>query len=224
MKIKKRKKEKFIEIFGIISALLFLNSEIQGQPSTYQLYPYTYDSLPELASPYTRQDSVEIVLVITKNNQYAIVPVTMENGKPLLYSYKVGTFMGKDQQMQIDAGDFPYLAKIGLHSEDQLDKKEIITGIPIDVINCTGRPNAYSTTGFIAKDEDIISVLKGDNQLVKAMELTHPKLAKPLFHVWNIILKETELGNWARFYDNIKYIYYNGHLLNFKASGSKVCS
>lgn len=221
MRIEKRTKQKLLEVFGIISTLLFLNSGIQSQPSTYQLYPYTYDSLPELDSPYTMQDSVEIVLAITKDNQYAVVPVTMENGEPLLYSYKVGTFMGKDQQMHVDGGDFPDLAKTGLHSEDQLNTKEMITGIPIDVINCTGQPNAYSRTGFMAEDENIISVLIGDNQLVKAIGLTHPQLAKPLFHVWNLILKETELANWSRFYDNIKNIYYNGKLLNFNASGSK---
>jgi len=221
MKIKNRTKQKLLEVFGIIATLLFLNSGIQAQPLTYQLYPYTYDSLPELASPYTRQDSVEIMMVITKDNKYAVVPVTMENGKPLLYSYKVGTFMGKDQQLFINAGDFPHLAKTGLHSEVELDKKEMITGIPIDIINCTGQPNAYSFSGFLANDEDIISVLKGDNQLVKTMSLTHPQLAKPLFHIWNLILKETELGNWGRFYDNIRYIYYNENLLNFNASGSK---
>jgi hypothetical protein len=53
------------------------------------------------------------------------------------------------------------------------------------------------------------------------MGLTHPQLAKPLFHIWNLILKEIELGNWARFYNNIKYIYYNGNILNFRASSSK---
>ncbi len=73
----------------------------------------------------------------------------------------------------------------------------------------------------MADDEDIISVIKGDNQLVKTMGLIHPQLAKPLFHIWNLILKETELGNWARFYNAIKYIYYNGNMLNFRASGSK---
>jgi hypothetical protein len=103
-------------------------------------------------------NNVEMILVVTESNQYGIVPVTMENGKPLLYSYKTGTFMGKDQQMSIGAGDFPDLAKTGFHSENQLDKKEMITGIPIRIINCTGRPNAYSISGFLADDEDIISV------------------------------------------------------------------
>jgi len=193
-----------------------------GQAFTYKLYPQLYEKMPEISSPSILEDTIETILVVTKNNQYGIVPVTMENGKPLLYSYKVGTFMGKDQQLHIDAGDFPSLAITGLHSEVELEKKEMITGIPIDIINCTGRPNAYSISGFMAADEDIISVLKGDNQLVKSMSLTHPQLAKPLFHIWNLILKEIELGNWGgRFYENIKYIYYNGNLLSFNVSGSK---
>lgn len=199
---------------------LIINVAI-SQDSSYHFYPHLYESIPEILSPCIMHDSVETILVITKNNQYGIVPVTMENGNPLLYSYKVGTFMGKDKQMHIDAGDFPALAKTGLHSLEELDKKEVITGLPIDVINCTGRPDAYSSAGFLADDEDIISVLKGDNQLVRKMGLTHPHLAKPLFHIWNLILMETELGFWARFYDNIKQIYYNGNLLNFRASGSK---
>ena len=56
---------------------------------------------------------------------------------------------------------------------------------------------------------------------MQKLGLTHPQLAKPLFHVWNLILKEYELGNWGRFYDNIKLIYYNDNILNTQASGSK---
>jgi hypothetical protein len=73
----------------------------------------------------------------------------------------------------------------------------------------------------MSEDEDIISVLKGDNETLRKLGLTHPQLARPLFHVWNLILNEYELGNWSRFYDNIKHIYYNNSLLNFRASGSK---
>ena len=79
----------YIQVFYIISALLLFNNSIQCQTSSYQLYPYTYDSLPDIASPYTINDSTETVLVLTKDNKYGIVPVTMENGKPLLYSYKI---------------------------------------------------------------------------------------------------------------------------------------
>jgi len=202
-----------------LSAFLMIFSSLKGQDLT--LYPFLYDSKPEVPSPCKLNDTTETILVITKENKYGVVPVTMENGKPLLYSYKVGTLMGKDQQLAVGGGDFPPLAKTGLHSEEQLDNKKLITGIPIEVISCTGRPNAYSTAGFMADDEDIISVLKGDNGLVRKMGLTHPQMAKPLFHIWNLILMEIELGNWARFYDNIKCIIYNNNVLNFSASGSK---
>ncbi len=206
---------------AFMAALFLIVTLTQGHPQNYQLYPYKYDLLPAIKSPCIIDDSLEVVIVSAKDGKYGIIPVTMENGKPLLYSYKLGTLMGKDGQLQVASGDFPLLAETGLHSEVQLDKKEMITGIPINIINCTARPDAYSYAGFIAEDEDIISVLKGDNDIVRKLGLTHPQLAKPLFHIWNIILKETELGNWARFYDNIQQIYYNGNILFFKASGSK---
>jgi hypothetical protein len=129
--------------------------------------------------------------------------------------------MGKDQQLQVGSPDFQGLMRTGLHDEEQLRSKEMITGIPIDVINCTAKPNGFSYSGFLAGDENIISVLIGDNQIVRAMGLIHPELAKPLFHVWNLILLEKELGNWTRFYDHIRQIHYNGHVLNFESSGSK---
>ena len=215
------KKSHYKKLFFLFTILLLLINAGMSEDFSYKLYPALYDTIPDISSPFTMQDNVEVILVVTKDNQYGIVPVTMENGKPLVYSYKVGTHMGKDMQMHVDSGDFPSLAKTGLHSEEHLDKKEMITGIPVHVINCTGRPNAYSISGFLAEDEDIISVLKGDNQLVRKMGLTHPQLAKPLFHIWNLILVEIEFGKWTRFYDNVKNIYYNGNILNFRASGSK---
>lgn len=217
---KLNKNYKIISIL-FLAILFILPNWIKAQNSSLELYPYLYDLKPEISSPQYLNDTVEAILVVTKNKKFGIVPVTMEDGNPLVYSYKIGTLLGKDKQKQIDVVDFPSLAKTGLHSEEELDKKEMITGIPIDVINCTGRPNAYSRSGFFANDEDIISVLKGDNKLVREMGLTHAQLAKPLFHVWNLILKETESGNWGRFYDNVMHIYYNGNLLNFNASGSK---
>ena len=213
---------RILKISFAVLVLITLSIMTAGQDFQYKLYPYLYETMPDILSPSIITDTVEVILVETKNNGYGIIPVTMENGEPLLYSYKVGTTMGKDNQLHIDSGDFPSLAKTGLHSEIELDSKKMITGIPVKVINCTGRPNAYSISGFMAEDEDIISVLKGDNNLVKAMGLTHPQLAKPLFHIWNLILTEIELGNWeGRFYENIKNIYYNGNILNFNVSGSK---
>jgi hypothetical protein len=192
-----------------------------GQPDELKIYPATYDSMPRIESPSNLNDSMEIILVKTKKNQYGLLPVTVENGKPLMYSYKLGTYMGKDQQLMVDAGDFPFLARSGLHDEDELNNIALITGIPVETINCTARPGAYSRSGFMAVNEDLISVLKHDNHTVFKLGLTHPELAKPLFHVWNLILKEYELGNWGRFYDNIIQIYYNHKLLDFQASSSK---
>jgi len=177
-------------IFTIFTFLLF-SGMVSSQNFSYQLYPYLYANKPDLASPFFINDTLETILVVTKDKQHGIVDVTVENGEPLFYGYKLGTFMGKDNQTHTSV-DFKELAKTGLHSEEQLDSKKMITGIPIDVINCTARPNAYSHSGFIAEDEDIISVLKGDNRLVKTLGFTHPQMAKPLFHVWNLVLKEIE--------------------------------
>ena len=47
------------------------------------------------------------------------------------------------------------------------------------------------------------------------MGLTHPQMAKPLFHIWNLILSEFELGKMGRDWDNIEYVLYNGHQIQF---------
>jgi hypothetical protein len=185
------------------------------------IYPETYAEKPSINSPARINDSIEAIVVLLKTGDYAVVPVTVEHGKPLMYSYRLGTYMGKDNQLAVNTGDFPELGRSGLHDENWLDNKTMITGVPVDVINCVARPNGYSRSGFIAEDEDIISVLKGDNQLVRSLGFTHQQMAIPVFHIWNMILFEIESGNWARFYDNIQQIVYNGNVLNFKASGSK---
>jgi hypothetical protein len=196
----------------------------QLKPNTtanWKLYPYVYPVRPDIDSPLILEDGTEIVLAETKNMEYAIIPVTVENGKPLLYSCKIDWLFGKDSQLEIDVGDFPILARTGLHDENQLDRKDRITGISVAAINAIGRPDGFSYAGFMAEDEDVIAVLKGDNRLVRAMGLTHPQLAKTLFHIWNIVLKEIELGNWDRFYDHIRFVYYKGYKISFKADGSK---
>lgn len=186
-----------------------------------KFYPFVYDTKPDIPSPFTISGNIETVLIVTKEGKYGIVPVTVENGEPLLYSRKIKTLIGKDQQLEVGAADFPELARTGLHSEADLDKKKWITGIPVSIITVIGRPNGFSNSGFMAADEDIISVLKGDNHLVRTLGFTHPQMAKPLFHIWNIILKEIELGKLTRFYDNIRYIYYNEHKLSLKVMGTK---
>ncbi|GET31593.1 hypothetical protein PbJCM13498_04560 [Prolixibacter bellariivorans] len=208
--------------------LIFLTSISLGQrgqksktDQDWFFYPLTYLSKPDMASPSVLKYGTEAILVMKKDSTFGIVSVTVENGEPLLYSNQFKWMMGKGQQLGVDGGDFPALAKTGLHDEAELEGKERITGFPVRIINEIGRPNGFSRAGFMAEDEDILSVLEGDNQLARAMGLTHPQMAKPLFHIWNLVLKEIELKHWKRFYDNIPVIFYNGHQLNFKAERSK---
>jgi len=195
-------------------------NQIHFNKKVYPLFPKTFEEIPIIPSPFITKDGREILLAYTNGEKYALVPVTVENGSPLHYSRRIGSQFGKDQQLKVNSGDFPSLAKTGLHVDEELDKKDMITGIPISVITYIGRPNGFSGAGFMADDEDIISVLKGDNYLVKKMSLTHPQLAKPLFHVWNIILKEIELGKFKRF-SSIQHFFYNGGKVLLKAESAK---
>ncbi|MBN1998913.1 hypothetical protein JW935_15240 [candidate division KSB1 bacterium] len=195
--------------------------QISCQQKDYPVYPATLDTVPDIPSPYTTAEGTEVILAALENNQFAVVPVTVENGSPLVYSYRIKNMLGKDYQLSVDKGDFPTLAQTGQHSEQELDQKDRITGFPVDMITYIGRPDRFSYAGFMAEDEDIISVLTGDNRMVKNLALTHPQTAKPLFHVWNLILEEMERGKWGRFWTHVPYFFYNGHKVYIKAEGTK---
>lgn len=190
------------------------------QQIPYPLYPDVLDKRPTISSPYLTEKGTEILTAILKNGKYVLMPVTVENGKPLHYSYKVGSVYGKDQQLLVNRGDFPALAKTGLHVEAELDGKEMITGVPVHVITYIGRPGRFSGAGFMADDESIISVLKGDNDLVRKLGLTHPQMARPLYHVWNMILQEIECGKLRRF-SGVQSFFYNGNKVKFRAESMK---
>ena len=166
------------------------------------------------------EQGTETLTAILKNGKYAFIPVTVENGKPLHYSYRVPIVYGKDQQLHVNRGDFPTLAITGLHSEAELDGKSVITGVHVDVITYIGWPGRFSGADFIADDENIISVLKEDNDLVKKLGLSHPQMAKPLYHVWNMILQEIECGKLGRF-SSIQCFFYNGNKVRFQAECMK---
>lgn len=191
-----------------------------GQQS-WPLYPEVLAERPDIPSPWTATDGREVLLVRLKDGRYALVPVTVENGTPLLYSTKIPDLFGKDRQLAVDSGDFPTLARTGLHAEAELRDRPLITGLPVEVITSIGRPGRFSGTGFLANDEEILDVLIGDNRRVSALGLTHPQLARPLFHIWNLILKELEVGRWARHWDHIPVIIYNGQPLELTAEGGK---
>jgi hypothetical protein len=148
-----------------------------------KFFPHTYDKCPELPSPYTTKGGTEIVIAHTKDNQFTLIPVTVKKGESLGYRERD---WDKIRILEVDAEDFPTLARTGLHSELELDHTRWITGRSIAEITDSGRPGGSSGEGFMSQEEDIISVLKGDNRLVKKLGLVHPQLAKPLFHVWNV--------------------------------------
>ncbi len=202
-----------------ISICLSINVMIH-QPIPHPLYPSLLDDPPDIPSPYLTEDGTEILTAVLKDGKYALMPVTVENGTPLHYSKRVSSVYGKDQQLHVNRGDFPSLAATGLHTKTELDGKDRITGIPVDVITYIGRPGRFSGAGFMADDEDVISVLKADNDLVRTLGLTHPQMAKPLYHVWNMILKEIECGTLGRF-SNVGHFLYNGRKVTLRAEGMK---
>lgn len=67
-----------------------LHEASAGRKDHYPLlYPHELDKRPALPSPYLAEDATEIVTAVLKNGKYVCIPVTVENGKPLHYSYRV---------------------------------------------------------------------------------------------------------------------------------------
>jgi hypothetical protein len=190
--------------------------QITYNQSTFPLYPEVMNTCPPIPSPYTTEDGLEIIIGVTNENQYTLIPVTLVNEK-----LSDGEFlhMKQGEQLKVDAEDFPVLAKTGLHSEIELDQTKIITGRSITEITDSGRPDGSSGAGFMARDEDIISVLKGDNRLVKKMELTHPEVVRPLFHVWNLMLEGIEHGVMENARSHNQSIMYSDRFVYLKYGG-----
>jgi hypothetical protein len=184
----------------------------------YPCYPATLETRPDIPSPHTTLDGAQVVTAFMKNGRYALIPVTVENGKPLNYKQNL---WGKGRQLEVDADDFPSLARTGLHSEAELKRAKTITGRSIVEITELGRPGRSSGAGFMSDDEDVISVLEGDNYLLEQLGLKHPQMAKPLFHIWNMVLRDVELNRLGRFWEPFEYILYKGQKVFVKAEGSK---
>lgn len=178
----------------------------------YHIYPKVNEQKPDLPSPFTSENGQEFVIAVTKQDRYAIIPVTLSNEHDICL------------QLLVDTTDFPILARTGLHSEEQLQQIQTITGRSIDTITALGRPGGLSQSGFMAKDENIVSVLSGDNRIVSQLELTHPEMARPLFHVLNVMEKDLSLNRWnmaAHRWENIRYFYYNGQKVHVEAEDTK---
>lgn len=164
--------------FGVILPLTAQDLEprpvtIEGK--TYTLFTQRLDKAPGFPSPVRAKEGVEVLVTSTKDGKFFLVPVT------------IGDRPGKWRQLHIDGDDFPALASAGLHSEGELERARTITGRSVSEVTALARPERLSTCGFLSYDEDIISVLKGDNRLVKKLGLTHPKMARTLLHTCNML-------------------------------------
>lgn len=209
-------------ILVIFSFVFFLSGKAQ-EPRTCRtnqpFYPEKLRMLPTLPSPCVLDDGTEVMVAHIRDGDFAIVKVTVENGEPRDYRAKQ---WGKGNQLDRGCDDFPTLAKTGLHSAKELRKTKTIGGKPVGQITADGRPGKLSSEGFLAADEDIISVLADDNKLVKKLGFTHPDMARPLFRVFNLILEHrkayTEID---RAFPPFDYFYYNGKKINFESGGAK---
>lgn len=206
------------------SASKWPTSEIR-HPETdemFGLFPQSYTKHPGLPSPWKAPDGREILVGRTGDGQFTLLPVTVENDKPL--DWQKPRF-NKGRQIDVDERDFPALAATGSHDNDELDRITTITGRSLHELNRLGRPNGLSSSGFFAADEDIISVLKGDNAMVRKLGLTHSQMARPLFHVWNAILLEfqhgSRQGRVPRFLRAFSPIEYNGSRVVVKGEGTR---
>jgi len=176
---------------------------------SYRLYPETLDARPDIPSPLTAADGTELVVAITWNNKYGIVPVTLE---------------AKSRQCDADGDDFPTLARTGLHSEVELDRTRTIMGRSVGEIADLGRPGRLSDDGFLSVGEDIVSILQADNRIVTALGLTHPDLARPLFHIINMMQTDIDLGRWnmaEHRWRNITAVLSHGRTVKLVAGDSK---
>lgn len=178
----------------------------------YHIYPEVNDDKPDLPSPFTTHQGKEYVVAVTKENKYAIMEVTLSNDGRMC------------PQLMVDTLDFPHLAEHGIHSAQELEGIQTITGWSLDTITHLGRPGGLSQAGFMAKDENIISVIQGDNRLVKKLGFTHPQLAKPLFHVLNMMDADLSLHRWnmaIHQWENIQYFYYHDQEVHVKVEDTK---
>jgi len=212
--------------FGVLLNLntfgqTILNNQIMVSGKVYHIYPELILDKPDISSPFKIDTGQEYVIGATGDGQYAIIEVSVENGIPRRDKNGRMTF-GKAQQLEVNSKDFPELSKTGLHSEALLKNINTITGISIDSINKIAKPGEHSMAGFIAEDEDLVSVLIGDNKMVNKMQLTHPELAYCLFHVWNFLLFEYEEGRMGGSYTGvIRSLIYNNKEVFISGNGSR---
>lgn len=207
-----------VKIFLFYSLISISQKSVSINNKEFNLYPFEYIEQLDIKSPL-EINGREYILAKTDSNKYSLIDVTVENGKPFNYKGKV---RGKGNQLYVNGSDFPTLEIKGLHSEKELKDTRSITGKSIAEITMRARPMRMSGAGFIAEDEDIISVIMGDNELVKKMKLTHPELAKTIFHYWNIIQVSEAISQEQNITTpSIDTIFYNNRVIKYNAPGCR---
>jgi hypothetical protein len=76
----------------------------------------------------------------------------------------------------------------------------------------------------MAAEEDVVDVLKADNRTVAALGLTHPELARPLFHIWNMMRTDLDLERWdmsTHSWGNVTALVSHGRVVRLAARDSK---
>jgi hypothetical protein len=176
---------------------------------SYQLYPAVLRERPSIPSPLTAADGSELMVAVTRDGGYGIVPVTL----------------GADRrQCEADGVDFPTLARTGLHAEAELDPSRTVTGRTIAEIEALARPGRLSTDGFLGSDEGLLDVIRRDDRTVRALGLTHPDLARPLFHVLNMMQRDIDLGRWnmaAHRWHNVTAVLSHGRTVRVVAGDTR---
>jgi hypothetical protein len=173
----------------------------------YPLYPETTVACPELPSPLD-VDGREYVIIELRDGTFGLADVTRAD---------------HPEQMLAD-DEFPHLAATGLHDQAQLAALTHINGRSLEDIDRDARPGGLSEDGFMAADETVRAVMAGDDRSVRAMGLTHPMLARPLWHIWNLVQTDLQLGryNMARHrWDNVQRLKYNGKWITLDAHDTK---
>jgi hypothetical protein len=176
---------------------------------TYRLYPEVMREMPAIPSPLTAADGTELMVAATRNARYGIVPVTLDASR---------------RQCDADLSDFPALARDGLHAEGELDRVRTITGRAIEEVEALARPGRLSTAGFLGANDGLLSVLRSDNRTVTVMGLTHPDLARPLFHILNMMQADIDLGRWnmaAHRWHNVASVISHGRTVRVVAGDTK---
>jgi hypothetical protein len=176
---------------------------------TYRLYPDVLREKPSIPSPLTAADGTELMVAVTRDRRYSIVPVTL---KP------------ESRQCEADGADFPTFASTGLHADVELAPTRAITGRTLEEIADLARPGRLSTAGFLGRDEDLLGVLRDDNRTVAALRITHPDLARPLFHLLNMMQADIDLGRWnmaTHRWHNITSVISHGRTVHVVAGDTK---